>query len=137
MKKPSRSWQAVANINSLLDDLRGRITERIDNPAPIRIAAAPTRLHEGAVPDRTRGGVGIGESPRPAAAHSNKSRNAFAVAQDHLRQFKSNKIQGGLEPGDILLPFRYQSRISRQTIGQDNGRVVRAHVPIDGDPIKT
>src|SRR5204862_378286 len=89
--------RAVANVNFLLNDFCGTIAERVDDSAPIGIAAVPARLDQSAVRDGASGGIGIGKIARVVHPHSDETRDTLPIAHDHLGQLKTNMIKAGLK----------------------------------------
>src|SRR5437773_955706 len=64
---------AVADVHPFLDDFGGRVPQRVDDAAPIRIPAVPTRFYERAVRHGAGGGVGLWRIARAAQAHGDKA----------------------------------------------------------------
>src|SRR2546427_3105090 len=60
---------AVADVHPFFDDFGGRVPQRVDDAAPIRIPAVPTRFYECAVRHGAGGGVGLRRTACAAQAH--------------------------------------------------------------------
>src|SRR6185437_8564834 len=89
--------RAVADVHLLFDDFRGRVSERVNDASPVRVTAVPTRLDQGAVGHGASGSVGVGEGFGSGDADRDETRDAFAVAHDHLRKFEADVVEAGLK----------------------------------------
>src|SRR6266542_430263 len=130
--------RTVTNVDFLFHDPRRAVAERVDDAAPVRVAAVPARFDERAVGHRAGRGVGVREGSRAGDADGDKAGSAFSVADDHSGQFETDMIQGGLEEAEAVR-FRIADcglRISGEAVGQHEDGVVGAHVAVDGDAIE-
>src|SRR6185369_5486212 len=88
---------AVADVHLLLHDRCEAIAERVNDTPPVWVAAVPACFHQWAVGYGARRGISLGHGLRSIHPHGHDAVNAFAIAHNHLRKFKTDMTQCGLE----------------------------------------
>src|ERR1035437_11016436 len=85
---PKRGYAVVGDLHEVLVNLGTAVAERVEDPSPVWIATAPTRLYEHGIRHRPRRNHRVAVRSGPADVEGHKLRHAFAIAHDHLREFE-------------------------------------------------
>src|SRR5262249_5199997 len=67
------AWRAVTNVDLVFNHGRRAVAQRVNNSAPVRIAAVPTRFNQRAVGDSAHRGIGVRDGLRSIQSHGDES----------------------------------------------------------------
>ena len=119
-------------------DLRGveadaGVTGGRDDAAPIGVGAGDRRLHQRAVGDRLGDLPGVVLRLAAVDFDGDQVRRPFAVGGNRLGQVFADFVERGAEFGERLAR---EHRAAGRAVGQQQHRVVGAHVAVDADAIE-
>src|SRR5579864_1985000 len=115
-------------------DLGAAAAHRNEDAAPVRRAAVDGRLDERRERDRPRRPVGVFVALRAADGDLDEFGAALGVPRDHAGKVRGAGHERRLERVGRLAGFG-DLRRARLPVGEQQDRVVRALVTVDGDPI--
>src|SRR6266404_1484515 len=92
-----RGHAVVSDVHEVLVNFGPAVAERVEDPSPIRVATAPTCLHEHGIGDGPRRNHRVAFGSGPVDVESHEFRRAFAIAHDHLREFEAHEVECFLE----------------------------------------
>ncbi len=110
-----------------------RIAGRRDDASPVRVGPGDGRFYQRAVGDRAGDLPGVLLRLAAVDLDGDQVRGPFAVGRDRLGQVLAHLVERGPELGERLAP---EHRPARRAVGQQQHRVVRAHVPVDADAVE-